>query len=80
MTLSNKASLRKIESWVNKALENYRDVVSWHIRKMWDGNTEVLVAEKGAYNGINSQEAIDILSDVLIGLIPYFFRVFPRAI
>lgn len=65
--MSTKASLWKVTSQVESALASYHNVITWHARRTWDGKIEVLIAENGAYTGIASQEAVDVLSHSLTG-------------
>ncbi|XP_011501932.1 PREDICTED: uncharacterized protein LOC105365459 [Ceratosolen solmsi marchali] len=51
--LSRKTLLTTIQRVVKKALKGYEDTLFWHSRLTWDGNNEILITEKGAYEGTN---------------------------
>ena len=51
--LSKKTLLSTARRVAKAVLSGYASTLSWYARITWDGDSEILVAEKGAYGGNN---------------------------
>ena len=63
--LPKKVLLSTAQRLVKKALKRYEDSLFWHSRLTWDDYSEILITEKGAYEGTNTIIAV---ADVVAAL------------
>ncbi|XP_033216556.1 protein amnionless-like isoform X2 [Belonocnema kinseyi] len=61
LSLLKKVYTRSVNRLTNEALSPYDTTISWYVRTTWEGSVEILIAEKGQYSGIRSQEALQNL-------------------
>ncbi|KAJ8675966.1 hypothetical protein QAD02_011752 [Eretmocerus hayati] len=56
--ISEKTLLSTAQRVAKNVLKSYEDTLFWHSRTTWDGHSEILITEKGTYEGANAAIAI----------------------
>ena len=83
LSLSKNVYTPSVKRITNEALSSYETTISWYVRTTWEGGIEILIAEKGQYSGITSQEALQKLDSYLKGTLKidaYKNKIFPDSL